>query len=1282
MVMRREQGRSKDRPERQETSPASIGTQSQVNTAKVSRTGDAIAIAPGAVAISGVGTVTLTTAPAAVSYYRDQIGQIAPNRLLDRAVELAELAAFCTASDADAPAYRWWQAPKWSGKSALMATFALEPPPGVRVVAFFVTARWAGHDTREAFVDIVGDQLAEILGEPSPTTMPPHVRDSYLTGLLTRAARACQSRKERLVLLVDGLDEDRTTPHDRPGLGTSIAAALPACPPTGIRILVGGRPNPRLPADVPDDHPLRDTAVLRALDASPHAKVAEDRMLLELDRMLHAGPEERDLLGLLTAARGGLTAADLAELTDQIPRRVHGRLRKVAARTFDTRNAHWRPENTVYLLGHEDLQAVAAEELGEHQLAAYGQRLHEWAERYRALAWPPRTPEYLLRGYHRMLAATNDLPRMAALGTDTARHNRMLDLSGGDNTALTEITTAQDHLLLHNPVDLLSMLRLAIHRDHLTSRNDAIPPSLPACWARRGYTNRALALANSIADPVNHVAAMGRLVVAVAETGTPEQAHSLLDRTEAAARNIIDPFMRAWSLLHVVAATATMGDLERAEATARGITDPRFQVQSLAYLAEAVTRTGDIERARALIADAETTVSRRFDSGPRSIELMGIAEALVGIGELERAEAIARSLGTYEESSVLTQLVEAIARAGDGERAEATARTITDPGGRAGALARLAATLARCGSADHGDRARSLVNDAEAIGQEITEPSVRAHVLADLAAVVARIGVVDRSHSLIDDVQAALQTVSEPHHTRILTAMVTATAACGDLLRAENIARSIADPRGRTMALEQVAIPLARAGDMDRAEALAREFIDVPFRPHPRTHVAKAIADAGDLVRAEAVARGATDARRWVWALGDIAAALTQTGELDRAEALVRDEIDPSWRSLPLERIAAARAHNGELDRAEALARDITASDSRASVLGEIAAASAYTDDPERASRVLDEAEGAARNVGDFEYQAKLFLHLAAVAVEIDDEDRARALVDHVLSIVPDIADRDGRALTQAWLVDVFTQVGDLERAEAIACDIDNPDSYLWVLADIVDAFMNAGEARRARTLIDRADGLLRSYTEPDEQAWALVQLAGAFVQADDLERARSLIDEAENIAHVIVKPEARDWALKWVAGAAVWVGDLERAGTIADGLTAPGHRDEALTDVATACAEDGDREHAEAIANGISDPDRRATAMLNLARLLPPDYDGATEADDGRRLTSPSLECGGPDRRWLLIGASLRLTKWEKSIEILTELIPATTTVALHELDVLGWRPVRGHSRQRGELS
>ena len=44
----------------------------------------------------------------------------------------------------------------------------LHPPVGVRVVAFFITARLAAQDTREAFTEVVLEQLAELLGQDLP----------------------------------------------------------------------------------------------------------------------------------------------------------------------------------------------------------------------------------------------------------------------------------------------------------------------------------------------------------------------------------------------------------------------------------------------------------------------------------------------------------------------------------------------------------------------------------------------------------------------------------------------------------------------------------------------------------------------------------------------------------------------------------------------------------------------------------------------------------------------------------------------------------------------------------------------------------------------------------------------------------------------------------------------------------------------------------------------------------------------------------------------------------
>src|SRR5262249_41411955 len=85
------------------------------------------------------------------SAYLEQVRRIAPTALVDRERDLAELVDFCVGEDRGP--YLWWRAPAWAGKSALMSWFVLHPPPGVRVVSFFVTASLPGQDERRAFVD-------------------------------------------------------------------------------------------------------------------------------------------------------------------------------------------------------------------------------------------------------------------------------------------------------------------------------------------------------------------------------------------------------------------------------------------------------------------------------------------------------------------------------------------------------------------------------------------------------------------------------------------------------------------------------------------------------------------------------------------------------------------------------------------------------------------------------------------------------------------------------------------------------------------------------------------------------------------------------------------------------------------------------------------------------------------------------------------------------------------------------------------------------------------------
>ena len=213
--------------------------------------------------------------PVSRSSYVQQVRRIAPPDppgLLGREAELAELAGFCL-EDGRGP-YAWWQAGPWAGKSALLSTFVLRPPPEVRervrIVSFFITARLAAQDTREAFTQVLLEQLAELTGQELPPVLPEATREAYLLDLLAQAAAACQQAGGRLVLVVDGLDEDRgvtTGPHAH-----SIAGLLPADPPAGMRVIVAGRPNPPVPDDVPDWHPLRDREIIRPLPASPYAR--------------------------------------------------------------------------------------------------------------------------------------------------------------------------------------------------------------------------------------------------------------------------------------------------------------------------------------------------------------------------------------------------------------------------------------------------------------------------------------------------------------------------------------------------------------------------------------------------------------------------------------------------------------------------------------------------------------------------------------------------------------------------------------------------------------------------------------------------------------------------------------------------------------------------------------------------------------------------------------------------------------------------------------------------
>ncbi|WP_143031648.1 P-loop domain-containing protein [Actinacidiphila guanduensis] len=656
------------------------------------------------------------------SAYRRQVERIAPPELLDRDAELAELTGFCL-DDHRGP-YVWWRAGPWAGKSALLSTFVLNPPDrlaasGVRLVSFFVTARLASQDTREPFTTALTEQLCGLLAVDLPTGGDEGTREAALLDLLVSAAEACRHAGGRLVLVVDGLDEDRGVTTG-PG-AHSIAGLLPGRPPAGMRIIVAGRPNPPIPDDVPDWHPLRDPGIARLLGDSPHARDVQRLGQSELKRLLTGSPVEQDLLGLLTAARGGLSGTDLRELTGADLVTVEEILHTVAGRTFTRRPAAWSPDDgqQVYLLGHEELHNASAHYLGNDRLAHYRNRLHIWADSYRTPtggrpAWPPHTPEYLLTGYPRMLATTGDTSRLATLALDPARHDRMLDLSGGDTAALTEITTCQDLLLDGPEPDLYALARLSHHRGQLESRNTHIPIRLPAVWAALGQPNRAEALARTLTDAYQQAGALTGLVRVVAGVGDHE-------RAEQIARTLTNPAQRAEALTGLVRVVAGVGDHQRAaelateaEQIARTITHPYQQSRALTGLAQVVAGAGDHERAVGLAAEAEQMARAITDPDQQAWALSELVRVVAEAGDHEQAEQMARAItNPAQQAEALTELAQVVAGADNHQRAEEIARTLTNPDQQAHALTRVASVVGL-------PRASHLLGEAFALGSWLT----------------------------------------------------------------------------------------------------------------------------------------------------------------------------------------------------------------------------------------------------------------------------------------------------------------------------------------------------------------------------------------------------------------------------------------------------------------------------------------------------------------------------------------------------------------------------------
>ncbi|MBW8482900.1 hypothetical protein [Actinomadura parmotrematis] len=1032
------------------------------------------------------------------SVYREQVELIFPWELVGRADELAELAAFCRA--AGGPAYAWWQGPAWAGKTALMATLVLHPPPGVRVVSFFITARYAGQSDRNAFLDVVLEQLAEAAGQPVPAAPDEARRQAWFGRLLKDAAAASP---EPLVLVVDGLDEDRGVTVGPSA--HSIAALLPAVPPPNVRIVVAGRPSPPVPTDVPDRHPLRDPAVVRRLAPSPEARAIRGNAERELEHLLFGPDTDRDLLGLVATSGGGLRAADLADLTGASARRVERHLSAASGRTFTLSPGRWIRADRFYLLGHEELQAAALDELSTAEQDAFRARVHAWADRVRDAGWPPETSEYLLRGYFRLLRQLGDLPRMVAFATDPARTARMLEASGGDAAALAELAACQEAVLALPEPDVDLMLRIAVVRDELIARNRGIPAGLPLVWAEIGEAERAWAMASALSHPFRRLYALLEIARITARKDAAV-ARRLVGRAASTVR--ASPYASSIVLADLAEIAAAAGDRPLARRLAdeveRELAEGNTDGPSWSSAARAIAATGDqdrIERAlSAAVASTRPVAQAAWDA-------LVAARARV---DRDGLAALAR-----EHHRIAIALLRDAASSGDLAGTDEAARLL-EGFSEGGAEVRKEIGQALLSAARH-----PLVfqDHAEAAAFLRPTPLTGALWRTRIAMLRGEPGTAEALARNLDD---------PPIRDEAFSLLVQMLAERGDLTAAEWLAEEIVEPEPLERAL--AALIVAGAGN-DPPEAADRAAALVYSEPRHFAYVglAKAAAARGGQDEALALLVSSRAPVNLVRAARDMA----RGGHPDMGARLAsliekhaRSSVDPRWKARLLARLAGAVAATGDTAFTGALADAAITFCPKGAATGETGLPS----EPETDGREPLPSSGD-RASAPFQLAESVRNERASLLAELAEFDRAAGIS---MASADDGTSQDDAITVLPGLV---ADAGRFGEAQSMLSALGFPHRYERAMAGVVRALATVGEHGSARKAAERIP-------DPSCRAAAFMEAAAGTGMSED---ARHYAFRAEVAVREVDDAVQATRLLASFARTAAGMGDVALAASFLD---------------------------------------------------------------------------------------------------------------------------------------
>lgn len=1183
--------------------------------------------------------------------YRTEAAQHAPAELEGRTAEQIEWTEFC----ADTEPYVWWQGPPWTGKTALASTFVIKPPAGVQVVHFFVTRGWGGHANAAAFLDAGIEQLITF-SSIDQAPIASHAQKGTWFALLDRAAQLCEDAGTRLVLVVDGLDEDEV--GAAPGAGqSSIASMLPRRPHPNLRIIVTSRPDPGVPDDVPHDHPLRSCST-RRLQRNAISIESERLARQELRDVLTGARAElaAEVVGYIAAAGGGLTISDLGGLTGRALHVLEGLIRGQFGRILESRTKPASERETgamvasdIYLFAHDTLREQASELLGP-TLEIYRAEVHRWMTTYCEKEWPPATPSYALTGYPAMLRETGALDRATDLALDSSRHSLLRSVSGTDYLAVLEIEAV---LSLHaklEPPDVGSMVGLAVWRHALRHSGAAIPLELVHAWATLNRLDHALAIARTLPEPDRRVRATNDLarvqlvrgradsalpLVAEAEAlaqsiaSTRQQALALADiartlamarqarRSLAVAQSIADVYWRERTLAHLSHLLAVGGDWDAAMAIPHSITRPSAECRAWAFLARAHASNGSIAQARGAAAQAEAAIRGITDPEQRAEALIDFARAVACAGDIRNASLAA-------------------------SKAESASRDIHNPDRQARVCGYLVRAWVEVGQEERAiDLARSIDDSYR-----------RARALTEWIRAMAEAGQTRQTAPVAAEAEAAARAVNSPRKkAQVLTLLARALAETGQAVGASNVANIIPVPDRRAWALHQVVgvlvsdgVPESHRGEEAQrlaadVEAVARTITN-PFRlANALTDAARAAAKAGDPERAwkiaseaEAVARKITHPDQQSQALSGLAEALAQAGDTNSALDLIRHIAKPNAKASALADLCIRLGSNGQTDEGLALSRTISDPAQAVRTFSNLIYAFAAAGEAEKALAAAAEAEVLIDYISNPEQKAQASAELALCLARAKAFDQALVLTRSIAAH-PNQQTRALTLIARSMALAKETEKARLATAEAeiAAHGISNDDQRARAYVMLVGALAETGQYKQGLTLARAITDTARRAKALIEWIRAVSETEGAVVAVD----AQAITVEAEHVASGITSSAIQASALTELATIIAQTGDVRRARSIADAahlacdsIGSPGRKASSLIALSYALAEAGDLQGthvvlsaAERVAREVVSTSRQARALTDVARALA----DTGHSKDAERLTS---DLAHPDLR------------------------------------------------------